>query len=104
MKGKVAEELLNTGMDYTPYGIALDLSNDKIYFTNTGSSSSIARANLDGSDTEVLVSGLNNVYRIALQLSEPSQAPIRSARWPLAVVLLCVAAVTLSLRRYRRAT
>jgi len=97
LDGSEPEELLNVGTGDTPYGIALDLFNDKIYYTLTGTANSIMRANLDGSDTETLVTGLGHRYRIALQLS----SPVPLARWPLAVLVLFVAVVTLSLRRYR---
>jgi DNA-binding beta-propeller fold protein YncE len=102
LDGSNVEELLNVGTGYTPYGIALDLSNDKIYYTLTGTPSSIMRANLDGSDAESLVTGLNSTFRLALQL-EPPTTPITSARWPLAVLLLSVAVIMLALRRYRTA-
>ena len=101
LDGSGLEEVLNIGMDPTPYGIALDLLNDKMYYTSTYTSSSILRANLDGSGTETLVTGLDHPFRLALQLSPP---PVPSVRWPLAVLLLFVAAVTLSLRRYHYRT
>jgi DNA-binding beta-propeller fold protein YncE len=101
LDGSGLEEVLNIGMDPTPYGIALDLLNDKIYFTSTYTSSSILRANLDGSGTETLVTGLDHPFRLVLQLSPP---PVPLARWPLAVLVLFVAAVTLTLRRYRTVT
>ena len=102
LDGSNVEELLNVGTDHTPYGIALDLFNDKIYYTLTGTPSSIMRANLDGSDAESLITGLNSTFRLALQL-EPPSTPISFARWPLAVLLLSVAVVMLALRRYRAA-
>ncbi len=50
-----------------PTGIALDMDEGKIYWTDTGSEK-IQRANLDGSNTETLITGLENPTDIALDV------------------------------------
>ena len=50
-----------------PTGIALDVDEGKIYWTDTGSEK-IQRANLDGSNTETLITGLENPTDIALDV------------------------------------
>lgn len=63
LDGSNAEPLLTTTEVSTPIGIALDLANGKMYWTDRGERvddgtppiGNIKRANLDGSDVEVLV-------------------------------------------------
>lgn len=47
-----------------PIGIDLDLINDKIYFTEINATGTIKRCNLDGSNIEVIVSGLNDPFAV----------------------------------------
>ncbi|MFQ5495617.1 MAG: DUF4215 domain-containing protein [Phycisphaerae bacterium] len=70
LDGTSVETLLSSGFD-TPFGIALDLQADKMYFTdligpNTGK---VMRANLDGTGFEVLVSGLGAPAFIDLDIA-----------------------------------
>ena len=51
-----------------PYGIALDVSAGKMYWTDYGTSK-VQRANLDGSNVEDLVTGLDEPIGIALDAS-----------------------------------
>ncbi len=50
-----------------PMGIALDLANNKMYWADQNANK-IQRADLDGSNVEDLVTGLDNPYAIALDL------------------------------------
>ncbi|MCK4957034.1 MAG: DUF5050 domain-containing protein, partial [Candidatus Cloacimonetes bacterium] len=50
------------------YGIALDLVNNKIYWTQV-SANKIQKADLNGSNAEDLITGLNNPYGIALDVA-----------------------------------
>ena len=63
LDGTDIQDVIATG-DY-PYGIALDLVNSKIYWTE---SSRIRCANLDGTNAQDLVDGLNNPNDIALDV------------------------------------
>ncbi len=51
-----------------PVGIELDLSADKLYWSDGENGDSIHRANLDGSAQETLVSGLNAPQDIAVDV------------------------------------
>ena len=69
LDGSQQEDILtqNEGLD-NPLGIALDTHARKIYFINTdgASASQIQRANLDGSNIEVVINNLTFTRRIAL--------------------------------------
>ena len=76
-----------------PSGLTLDLEAGKMYWTDYGTNGvangDIRSANLDGSDPQVLVSGLNGPFSITL-VPEPS-----------AICLVAIAACTLARRRRR---
>ena len=67
-------ETIVSGLD-SPRGIALDLANGRVYWTDEGALSpyepdgAIRRANLDGSGMETLVQGLGEPNSIALDLA-----------------------------------
>ena len=65
LDGSNIEDLVTTGLTL-PRGIALDVSGGKMYWTEL---QKIQQANLDGSNVENLVTGLNNPYGIALHVS-----------------------------------
>ena len=56
------------GREIGPLGIALDLSEGKMYWANFGADK-IQRANLDGSNVETLISGLNRPHHLALDFN-----------------------------------
>ncbi len=67
LDGTEIQDVITTG-DY-PYGIALDLINGKIYWTEYNFDSGRIRcANLDGTNVQDLVDGLNNPNDIALDM------------------------------------
>lgn len=68
--GSHVQTLVSSGFD-TPYGIALDVEADKMYFTDLVGSSTgqVMRANLDGTGFEVLVSGLGAPAFIDLDIA-----------------------------------
>ena len=67
LDGSGVEDLVTTGLE-SPYGIALDVSGGKMYWTDAGSK--IQRSNLDGSGVEDLVTtGLDGPHGIALDVS-----------------------------------
>ena len=53
-------------------GLALDLDGGKMYWTEKGAFTGIKRANLDGTDVEVIVSGLIQPGGIAFLVPEPA--------------------------------
>ena len=69
LDGSGVEDLVTTGLG-APFGIALDVSGDKMYWTDVGLGEKIQRSNLDGSGVEDLVTtGLENPSGIALDVS-----------------------------------
>ena len=67
LDGSGVEDLVTTGL-INPFGIALDVSGDKMYWVDMRADK-IQRSNLDGSGVEDLVTtGLNNPSGIALDL------------------------------------
>ena len=67
VNGTHVENLVSTGL-ISPYGIALDIDDDKMYWTDAGTAK-IQRANLDGSNVENLVPlGLSAPICIALDV------------------------------------
>jgi hypothetical protein len=68
--------------------VALDLADGKMYWTDY-TAGMIERANLDGSDAEVVVRGLNQPSSVALQLSG---APVPE---PSTVLLLGIGTIAL---------
>ncbi len=65
LDGSAAEIVLAVG-DNRPQGIALDLDERKMYWAESGSSGFIRRANLDGSDAETVVSGLQAPHGVVV--------------------------------------
>jgi hypothetical protein len=55
-------------MTHFPYGLALNISANKMYWTN-GNGGEIIRSNLDGSDPQTVLSGLNGPTSLALDLT-----------------------------------
>jgi len=51
-----------------PNGVAVDLTNEKIYYTEEGGTAKVGRADLDGSNNETLVSGGSSNQGIALDI------------------------------------
>lgn len=83
-----------------PLQIALDLPTGKVYWTDLGTPTStgsvpgtgdIRRANLDGSDQEIVISGLTQPIGVALAVPEPS-----------GLVLIAIAGCGFLRRRSRR--
>ena len=56
--GSNIEDLV-TGLDY-PFGLALDVVGSKMYWTGSGNAGKIQRANLDGSNIETLIIGVDS--------------------------------------------
>ena len=52
----------------TPFGITIDTTKDKLYWTN--SQGSIQRANIDGSNIEIIITGLNSPKDIVIDMVE----------------------------------
>ena len=79
LDGSNVEDLVTQGLD-SPFSIALDIAGGKMYWTHMDwnpaterfTNGKIQRANLDGSNIEDLITGLNILYGIALGI--PSQA------------------------------
>ncbi|MCI0552868.1 MAG: DUF5050 domain-containing protein, partial [Anaerolineae bacterium] len=67
LDGSAVEDLVTTGLSF-PDGIAVDVVNGHIYWTNGGVDDKIQRANLDGTDIKDLVSGLSQPSGIGLDL------------------------------------
>jgi hypothetical protein len=64
------EDLLTTPVVFTPVGIALDVSGGKMYWTEQSVADfMIQRADLDGSNVELLVTGLVSPSGIALDVT-----------------------------------
>jgi len=69
LSGSNVEDLVTTGVT-EPMGIALDLTNSKMYWTDIGIINKIQRADLDGGNVEDLVTtGLGGLRGIALDLT-----------------------------------
>ena len=73
--GSNIESLLTTELEVKPNRIALDPVLGKIYWTEVGveadgGGGSIRRANIDGSDVETLITGLQDPFDLALDLFE----------------------------------
>ena len=71
LDGSNVKDLVVTAKWESPEGIALDVENGKIYWTNSSSFTNIGkiqRANLDGSNVEDLVTGLSHPQSIALDV------------------------------------
>ena len=68
LDGSNVEDLITRNLNY-PWGIALDIADDKIYWTDR-SPSRIRRADLDGSNVEDLITqGLNSPVHITLDIA-----------------------------------
>lgn len=66
--GEGVDDLLTTGQVFTPVGIALDAAGGKMYWTeSTLADFMIQRANLDGTNVELLVTHLVSPSGIALE-------------------------------------
>ena len=85
LDGSTVKDLITHGLD-SPWGIALDIPNGKMYWTHMDWNSTteewtngkIQRANLDGSDVEDIVTGLDEIEGIALgipALQQPTPQP-----------------------------
>ena len=70
LAGTNVENIVTTGL---PQGIALDLANGRVYWTDIGSPFNILRANLDGTNVQPVLSGLTNLWGLALH---PGQGKI----------------------------
>ena len=68
LDGSNVEDLVTTQLDQ-PMGIALNITGDKMYWTDQGTQK-IKRAKLNGNNAKVLVSGLNKPTGIALYIEE----------------------------------
>ena len=69
LDGSGVEDLVTTGLDWSPSGLALDVSGGKMYWTDAGTDK-IQRSNLDGSGVEDLVTtGLEWPVGLALDVS-----------------------------------
>ena len=89
LDGSDIETLITTGLDF-PSGITLDVGEGKMYWVNNGGSrdpgeierANIQYANLDGSDIETLITGLDYPSLVALgphyELTNPEETPTRS--------------------------
>jgi hypothetical protein len=77
------QEILITRASEIP-GIALDIAAGKMYWTEYDSGK-IGRANLDGTDAEYLVTGLNGPVDIALQIEAPPVSSFLITAAPTAV-------------------
>ena len=80
LDGSNVEDLITQGLD-SPWGIALDITNGKMYWTHMDWNSTteewtngkIQRANLDGSNVEDIVTGLDEPESIALAIPAAQQ-------------------------------
>ena len=80
LDGSNIEDLITQGLD-SPWGIALDVANGKMYWTHMDYNSTtqewtngkIQRANLDGSNVEDIVTGLDEIEGIALGIPAAQQ-------------------------------
>lgn len=61
--------VLISGQD-TPMELEIDLTNNKLYWTVTGADDEIRRADLDGSNVETVVPGLNRPHGLALDVPD----------------------------------
>lgn len=66
LNGTGIEDLVTTGLSQ-PQGIALDIANGKMYWTNFGAQK-LQRANLDGTNVQDLVTGLGQPTAVALDV------------------------------------
>ena len=90
LDGSNVEEVLSAGL-HKPYDIALDLAAGKMYLADWGGSgtpASISRANLDGSNFEVLNTSVGAPTKIALTLPIPE--PTTAVLVGLGLMGLCV--------------
>ena len=68
--GAGVEDLLTVGMVFTPVGIALDVGGGKMYWTEASPADfMIQRADLDGTNVDLLVTGLVDPSGIALDVA-----------------------------------
>ena len=98
LNGTDMEDLVTTGV-IAPIRIALDLLAGKIYWTE-GSPADfmISRADLDGSNVELLIDGLTSPSGIALVL-QPAVAPTVSDWGLVAMILTLLSVGTITLSR-----
>ena len=69
-EGVGVEDLLATGQVFTPVDIALDVAGGKMYWTEASPADfMIQRANLDGTDVELLITGLTSPSGIELDVA-----------------------------------
>ncbi len=69
LNGSHEQALVQTNFQFNPYGLALDIPANKMYWTN-GNSGQIIRANLNGSDPQIVLSGLEDPTAIALDVAD----------------------------------
>jgi hypothetical protein len=81
---EASQETVISGLP-NPFGIALDLSNGKIYWSDFVSAGDIRRANLDGTEQEILITGLAGPFGIALDLGTPGTAVFYAIAAPASV-------------------
>ncbi len=75
LDGSEAEDLVTTGV-IEPVGVTLDVPAGKMYWTEASPADfMISRANLDGSNRELLITGLTSPSGIALDLSSSAACP-----------------------------
>ncbi len=89
LDGSNIEDLVTTGLT-DAHGIALNLAERKMYWTDWGTSNvvdgEIRRANLDGSDVEVLVTGVDEPAEIVVTI--PGNAIPAVSAWAAATMAL----------------
>ena len=86
LDGSNVEDLITSGLD-APGRIALDIASGKMYWTHTDWNSAtekftngkIQRANLNGTEVEDLITGLDRLDGIALGILYQNRAPVFSA-------------------------
>lgn len=102
LDGTGVTDLVTTGI-YEPVRIALDVVAGKMYWTESVIADfMISRANLDGTNREYLVTGLQDPSGIALQLAAGPPIPAVST-WGMLGLMIAVLTAGCALLRNRRA-
>ena len=97
------QDLVTTGLA-DPYGLALDLVDRQMYWTDMGTDK-VQRANLDGTNIEDLYSLgiLGSLSGIALDISEQPPAVVPSLNhWGMIWLTACICGVAVVLLRSKR--
>jgi len=81
------------------WGIQIDPSDQRVYFTDYVAGQ-ILSTRYDGTDQQVLLSGLTNPYGLALEFREPSSIPTLSFGGIILLILLVSGIVLVTVRRH----